>query len=382
MANQSNRDQVSDISSDLGVIDRSNQSIVPVILSGGSGSRLWPVSRELRPKQFLALVGKRTLFQDTVRRVRSLGPVVSPPLVVCNAAHRFLVAEQLRELGEIAQAIVLEPAARNTAPAVAVAALLAIRLASARAGNETVDPLLLVLPADHVVLDDAAFAAAVELAVPAAADAGRLVTFGVPADKPETGYGYLLRGAARGAWSVLDRFVEKPDLATAQSYVESGRYLWNSGMFLFSARIFLRELAVYEPAILAACEQAVAFAEADADFTRLGTSFLACASQSVDYAVMERTTEAAVVTLAAGWSDVGSWPALHEVLDKDDDGNVTIGDVLIHACTNSYIASNGRLVAAIGLDGMIIVETDDAVLAVAKEHAQDVKRIVDMLKNR
>ena len=350
-------------------------AVVPVILSGGAGTRLWPLSRELRPKQFLSLVTAQTLLQDTLLRAQHLNTPVRPPVIVCNEVHRFLVAEQSRAIGIDPYAIVLEPAGRNTAPATAVAALLA-RVAEAQDG---VDPLLLVLPADHVILDGTAFSTAVDAAVEAAT-AGYLVTFGVVPDKPETGYGYILKGEDRGSWSLLERFVEKPDFATAKSYVESGRYLWNSGMFLFSAATFLGELAAHAGPIVAACESAVASAIVDQDFTRLGNVFRDCPSDSIDYAVMEKTARAAVVPLSAGWSDVGSWPALHEVLGKDENGNVLVGDVLADLCKDSYIASSGRLVAAIGLEGVIVVETDDAVLVAACDHAQEVKGIVDALK--
>lgn len=374
------RDHVFDPTVDPPVTRRS-KAIVPVVLSGGAGTRLWPMSREQRPKQFLPLVTDLTLFQETLLRTRHLGARVCPPVIVCNSAHRFLVAEQLREIGVRPEAIVLEPTGRNTAPAAAVAALLAQHAEKARGDASTADPdlLMLVLPADHVISDVPAFAAAVDAAIDAAVE-GYLVTFGVVPDKPETGYGYLLRGSDRGSWAVLDGFVEKPDLATAKAYLESGRYLWNSGMFLFSAAAFLRELAVYEPTMLSACERAVAEAEVDADFTRLGAAFSDCPSNSIDFAVMEKTKRAAVVPLAAGWSDVGSWPALHRILSKDGNGNVTVGDVLMESCKDSYVTSSGRLVAAIGLDGVIVVETGDAVLVMASERAQDVKRIVDALK--
>jgi mannose-1-phosphate guanylyltransferase/mannose-6-phosphate isomerase len=257
---------------------------------------------------------------------------------------------------------------------VAIAALLAV------ARTETTeDPLLLVLPADHMILDLGAFVAAVDAAVEAAA-AGRLVTFGVVPDKPETGYGYLLRGTDHGRWSVLERFVEKPNLETAARYVESGRYLWNSGMFVFSARAYLDELGRHAPRILTACRQAVAAAVVDQDFTRLGASFLDCPSDSIDYAIMEKTDKAAVVPLDAGWSDVGSWAALYDVLDKDADGNVLRGDVIVENCEDSYIASTSRLVAAIGVRGLVVVETADAIVVMAREHSQSVKRVVDTLK--
>jgi mannose-1-phosphate guanylyltransferase/mannose-6-phosphate isomerase len=349
-------------------------TLIPVVLSGGSGTRLWPLSREQKPKQLLPLVSPdRTLLQQTVLRTAGLAGPVEAPIVVCNEAHRFLVAEQLREAGVRPQAVVLEPEGRNTAPAVAVAALLAT------AADAAADPLLLVLPADHVILDTGAFHTAVAAAVEAAA-AGRLVAFGVVPTKPETGYGYLLRGTDRGRWQELEQFVEKPDLDTAARYVASGRYLWNSGMFVLPARVYLEELGRHAPTILAACRLAVTEALSDRDFTRLGVSFLDCPSDSIDYAVMEKTDRAAVVPLAAGWSDVGSWAALYEVLDKDAAGNALRGDVIAARCTNSYIASTSRLVAAVGLDGVAVVETPDAVIVMALEHAQSVKQIVDALK--
>ena len=347
--------------------------LVPVILSGGSGTRLWPMSRVETPKQFLPLVTRFSLLQETLQRARGVGPFVRRPLIVCNEAHRFLVAEQARAISIEPQAIVLEPAGRNTAPAVAVGALLA--------ASSSQDPLLLVLPADHVLLDTAAFAAAVKVGIEAARD-GHLVTFGVVPDKPETGYGYIARGDDRGGWFGVERFVEKPDPRTAQSYVDSGRYYWNSGMFLFSASAFLRELEAHSPAMVGPCKRAVAEAAVDADFTRLSAAFLESPSNSIDYAVMEKTERAAVVPLAAGWSDVGSWPALHDVLPKDADGNVAVGDVLLERCTRSYFASSSRTVAAIGLDEVVVVETKDAVLVMARDQAQDVKKIVEALKKR
>jgi len=297
------------------------QGIVPVILSGGSGTRLWPLSRELEPKQLLPLVTDRTLLQDTLLRTQALAADrLLPPIVVCTEAHRFLVAGQCREIGVQPRAIVLEPAGRNTAPAVAVAALLAGAEGDSDRGREAApteaNPILLVLPADHVILDTGAFVAAVEVAMEAAA-VGKLVTFGVVPDRPETGYGYLLKGEAHGGWSQLMHFVEKPDLPTAQEYLASGRYLWNSGMFLFTARAYLDELERLAPEMLAKCRAAVAAADRDADFTRLGAAFLECPADSIDYAVMEKARNAAVVPLDAGWSDVGSWAALHAVLDKE-----------------------------------------------------------------
>jgi mannose-1-phosphate guanylyltransferase/mannose-6-phosphate isomerase len=349
-------------------------ALVPVILSGGSGTRLWPMSRESTPKQFLPLVTELSLLQETLQRARNVGAFVQRPLIVCNEAHRFLVAEQARAISLEPQSIVLEPSGRNTAPAVAAGALLAQQ-------SSATDPLLLVLPADHVILDAAAFAEAVKVAVKAAL-AGHLVTFGVAPDRPETGYGYIARGADAGGWYAVERFIEKPSSSTAQTYVDSGRYYWNSGMFLFAASAFLRELASHAPAIVDACKRAVAGATIDADFTRLGKAFLESPSSSIDYAVMEKTDKVAVVPLSAGWSDVGSWPALHDVLPKDGSGNVVVGDVLLEQCTRSYVASTGRTVAAIGLDEVVVIETQDAVLVMARECAQDVKKIVETLKKR
>jgi mannose-1-phosphate guanylyltransferase/mannose-6-phosphate isomerase len=384
-------------------------SIVPVILSGGSGTRLWPLSRELTPKQLLALVTRRTLLQDTVLRAQGLAGQgaggaaeaaeakeaakeigaadaadrldVAAPMVICNEAHRFLVAEQLREIDTTGARIVLEPGGRNTAPAVAVAALLARgrEAGAGKARSPSRDPLLLVMPADHVILDTDAFAAAMSAAVKAA-EVGRLVTFGVVPTRPETGYGYIRSGPAQeGGWHLLDRFVEKPDLATAKEYVASGDYLWNSGMFLLSASAYLDELGAVAPAMLSACEAAVAGAEQDGDFLRLGPAFLNSPSDSIDYAVMEKTAHAAVVPLDAGWSDIGSWPALHEVLDKDGDGNVLRGDVIAEACRDSYVFSSNRLVVTLGLDEHVVVETEDAVLVMRHGHAQKLKDVVEGL---
>ena len=352
------------------------QTLVPVILSGGSGTRLWPVSQPLKPKQLLPLISSRTLLQETVLRTRNLGSRVGAPIVVCNQAHRFLVAEQLREIEVAPQAIVLEPQGRNTAPAVAVAALLALK--DAGPGDE---PLLLVLAADHVILDEAEFIAAVGRAA-AAAGEGKLVTFGVVPTHAETGYGYIRRGVTRNGWSDVAEFVEKPDLVTAQSYLESGDYFWNSGMFLFAAPQYLQELEQHTEGMRPACDAALAAARQDADFLWLGDAFLDSPSDSIDYAVMEKTRSAAVVPLAAGWSDVGSWAALHEVLDKDEHGNVLRGNVIADDCRNCFVASDGRLVAVIGLEDCIVVETEDAVLVMPHDRAQDVKRITERLANK
>jgi mannose-1-phosphate guanylyltransferase/mannose-6-phosphate isomerase len=350
------------------------RSLVPVILSGGSGTRLWPLSRELRPKQFLPLVTERTLLQETAARALALGDFVQRPLLVCNEQHRFLAAEQLRSAGVEPAGVVLEPIGRNTAPAVAVAALEALRGASTDA-----DPLLLVLPADHVILDQDAFGAAVAAALDAAG-AGRLVTFGVVPDRPETGYGYIQSGRAQGEWSEVERFVEKPDRATAERYVASGSYLWNSGMFVFSARTVLAELDVHAPGLTAGCARALEAAKRDRDFVWLDDSFRACPSVSIDNAVMEKTARAAVVPLRAGWNDIGSWIALHDVLPRDGSGNAVAGDVSLQACRDSYVAATSRYVAAIGLDGIVIVETADAVLVAARDQCQSVKDVVAGLK--
>ena len=349
------------------------QAIIPVILSGGSGTRLWPLSRVEQPKQFLRLVTDNSLLQDTLVRLAGCTGEVRAPIVICNDAHRFLVAEQLRELGVRPAAIVLEPQGRNTAPAVAVAALLAERAAT------DPDPILLVLPADHVIVDTDGFLAAVERAAQAAA-AGNLVTFGVVPTRPETGYGYLLSGIEQGAWSVLEQFVEKPDVATAQRYLDSGRYLWNSGMFVFSVASLLAELDRHAPGILTACRRAVASARVDEDFTRLGKEFLDSPSDSIDYAVMEKTDRAAVVPLDAGWSDVGSWAALHELGDPDQHGNVVRGDVVVEDTHNSYVFSSGRSVVTLGLAGHLVVETADTVFVGRLDRAQDVKRVAEALR--
>ena len=349
--------------------------LVPVILSGGSGTRLWPLSRELYPKQLLPLVAERSMLQETVTRIDGL-PGLAATIVVCNENHRFMVAEQLRELGSTPQAIVLEPIGRNTAPAAAIAALLA------SGGAADSDPVLLVLPADHVIADVPAFHRAVAAGL-VAAEAGSLVTFGVVADRAETGYGYILRGAALGSAFRVAKFVEKPDSATARSYVDSGEYYWNSGMFMFRASVYLAELGRQAPAMLAACRASLAAAGRDLDFLRLPTQeFAACPADSIDYAVMEKTDEAVVVPLSAGWSDVGSWSALADALPRDSDGNVTAGDVLTEDTSGCYLHSTSRLVAAVGLRDHVVVETKDAVMVAPRDRVQDVKELVTELKAR
>ena len=345
--------------------------LMPVIMAGGSGTRLWPLSRELFPKQFLALAGDDSMLQATVSRLEGLQ--VAPPLVICNEAHRFLVAEQLRQLGALGHNILLEPAGRNTAPAVALAALHATR--------DGADPILLVLAADHIIADTGSFQAAVRAALPLA-QSGHLVTFGIVPATPETGYGYIRRGeSAGGDGFTVAAFVEKPALAVAEQYLASGDYLWNSGMFCFRASRYLEELGQHRPDILAACSAAIAHTQTDLDFLRLDADiFKACPDVSIDYAVMEHTSAAVVVPMDAGWSDVGAFAALWEVLDKDGQGNVHRGDVLSHDSTNNLVMGENALVATVGLHDMVVVQTKDAVLVAPRARVQEVKKIVEQLK--
>ncbi|MEL1263671.1 mannose-1-phosphate guanylyltransferase/mannose-6-phosphate isomerase [Pseudoxanthomonas putridarboris] len=343
-------------------------NLQPVLLSGGSGTRLWPLSREAYPKQFLPLAGDDTMVQATWRRVAELAD--RAPIVVANEEHRFLVAEQLRQVDAPVPAIVLEPVGRNTAPAIAAAALQAMA-----AGD---DPLLLVLPSDHVVRDVAGFQRAVRQAIPAA-EAGALVTFGIVPDAPETGFGYIQADAGEGLRKVL-RFVEKPDAATAQAYLDAGGYYWNSGMFLFRASRFIEELAQFRPDIVDAVRAAHAAAKHDGDFIRLDKeAFASSPSDSIDYAVMEKTGHAMVLPVDIGWNDVGSWSALWDVAERDGDGNAHHGDVIAVDSRNSYAYAQ-RLVALVGLDDIVVVETDDAVLVARKDRVQDVKQVVAQLK--
>jgi mannose-1-phosphate guanylyltransferase/mannose-6-phosphate isomerase len=347
--------------------------IYPVILSGGTGSRLWPLSRSLFPKQLLPLAGDRSLIQDTV--LRATGTGFHPPLISCNLEHRFLIAEQMREAGITPLGIVLEPMGRNTAPAAAIAALMV--------AQKDPDGMLLLMPADHIVQNQPAFLEAIEAAT-AAAEQNHLVTFGITPDAPETGYGYIRRGAPLAgsgrAFSVA-QFAEKPDSGTAAGYIASGDYCWNSGMFLFKAGVFLAELERLEPEMLAQCRAALTEGKKDLDFFRLGeTAFGACKSISIDYAVMEHTARAAIVPVDMGWSDIGSWESLWAVAVKDGSGNRTHGDVLYHGVRNSYLRSEGPLVAAVGLDDIVVVATKDAVLVSHKSASQDVKRIVEQLE--
>ena len=347
--------------------------LTPVLLSGGVGSRLWPVSREAHPKQFLPLAGELSMLQETLQRTSGLEETA--PIVVCNEEHRFMVAEQLRQVDLRASALILEPQGRNTAPAVALAAL--------QATTADPDALLLVLPADHLIQDVGAFVDAVGKAIPLARQ-GRLMTFGVVPASPETGYGYIKCGAAlESDLYALERFVEKPDAATAQAYLDSGSYLWNSGMFLLRAATYLEQLGQHAPEILACCQEAMDKASADLDFVRPDAqAFDECPSDSIDYAVMEKTDAGAVVSLDCGWSDVGAWSALWDVAQRDADGNVCKGDVILDNCSGSYFHSESRLVAATGVENLVVVETADAILVADRAKVQDVKRIVNRLKEQ
>jgi mannose-1-phosphate guanylyltransferase/mannose-6-phosphate isomerase len=347
--------------------------LIPLILSGGSGTRLWPVSRKNLPKQFLALAGKGTLFQQTLQRTRQL-PNVAAPIVVASDDHRFLAADQLLEIGIENATIVLEPLARNTAPAIALGALQALR----RGG----DPLLLVLPADHLIGDTDAFLNVVQQAI-SLAELGWLVTFGIRPDRPETGFGYIRRAQAIDAAGFqVDQFVEKPDLVTAESYLADGRYDWNSGMFLFKASRYLEELAEHAPQMLATVSAADAKTTADLDFVRVDSeAFSQVPDRSIDYAVMEKTRRAAVIPVSCEWSDIGSWSALWLTGKKDADGNLSEGDTLSIDSHNSLLRSHDRhLLATIGIDNLIVVTTPDATLVAHRDAAQDVKRIVENLK--
>lgn len=324
------------------------------------------------PKQLLALTGEQTMLQDTVSRLNGLPGLADKPVVVCNEAHRFLVAGQLAALG-VSGDILLEPAGRNTAPAIALAALYVLDRHPDDAAS------LLVMPADHVIQKPAAFHAAVEAGMSATGE-GSLVTFGIVPTSAHTGYGYIEAQAETPAAAPVISFVEKPDLDTATAYVEGGRHFWNSGMFLFRADSYLEQLERFAPKVLAACRAAMAGAANDPDFVRPDREqFLACPADSIDYAVMEKTDRAMMVPLDAGWSDVGSWSALHEISDQDAEGNCTIGDTIVRGCNDSYISSESRLVAAVGLDDVVVVETKDAVLVVDRLRSQDVKGLVDEL---
>lgn len=346
--------------------------IIPVILSGGSGTRLWPLSRALRPKQLLSMTSNYTMIQDTVSRLNGVNELAAP-IVVCNEEHRFTIAEQMREIHITPSAIILEPFGKNTAPAVAISAL--------QAQKQQQDPVLLVLPADHVIANTLAFHEAIAAGYKAAMD-NQLVTFGIVPSSPETGYGYIKSGTelTDGVYKV-DAFVEKPDVQTAQSYLDEGNYFWNSGMFMFKASRYLEELKQYNSEMLQYSTQALELAQTDMDFTRLDKeAFAQCPSDSIDYAVMEKTQHAAVIPVDIGWNDIGSWSALWDVGVSDASGNVTHGDVLLHDSTNSYVHSDSRLVTVVGLNDHVVVETADAVLVAHRDRSQDVKEIVEKLK--
>ena len=356
------------------------REIIPVILAGGSGTRLWPLSRKLHPKQLLALAGPQTMIQATLNRLQGPTATVLPPLIICNSDHRFMVAEQLREANIADATILLEPMGRNTAPAVAVAALEAL--------TRHEDPILLVLPADHVIRNPESFLEATQGGADLAAD-NHLITFGIVPNDPETGFGYIEKGSPVSGETIntgleafeVKRFVEKPDQETAKSYLASGDFFWNSGMFMFRASRFLEELEKFAPEMYKNCKAAHEGRTTDLDFVRLDEeAFAQCPSDSIDYAIMEKTKAAVTIPLDCGWSDVGSWSALWEIGDQDDDGNILHGNVLTHKVSNSYLHSTHRMVAAVGLDNHVVVETADAILVAHKDQVQDVKKIVEQLK--
>ena len=351
--------------------------IQPVILAGGSGTRLWPASRSMYPKQLLPLVSDKTMLQETALRFQGREKIAERSIVLCNEAHRFLVAEQLREIGTPAQ-IVLEPEGRNTAPAVALAALLA--LSQQRDGDDV--PMLLVMPADHVINDTNAFFSAVNVGI-ASAEHGVLVTFGVIPSYPHTGYGYIESDSRVFAANPIKSFIEKPDQGTAIELLETNQFFWNTGIFLFRADSYLDELETQSPKIVAACRKSLDGAENGSDFIRPDAeAFKASPVDSIDYAVMEKTDKASMVLLDAGWSDVGSWASLHANSEQDKDGNAVSGDVITHDCKRSYISGSSRLVTAVGLEDLVVVEDKDSVLVARKDKAQDVKEIVEALKKQ
>ncbi|HCL39418.1 MAG TPA: mannose-1-phosphate guanylyltransferase/mannose-6-phosphate isomerase, partial [Marinobacter hydrocarbonoclasticus] len=349
--------------------------IHPVIMAGGTGSRLWPLSRQLNPKQFLKLTDQHlSMLQLTVARLD--GMESADPLLICNEDHRFLAAEQMRQAGYKDARIILEPCGRNTAPAIALAALQLVKNI-----DENQNPLMLVLAADHLIKDIAAFQSGIQKAIPLAQQ-DKLVTFGIVPGHAETGYGYIQQGPklADDSFSV-SRFVEKPDQTTAEEYLASGDYLWNSGMFLFGARTYLQELQKHRPDILAICQAALDDASEDLHFTRVNESvFAECPEDSIDYAVMEKTDNAAVVALDAGWSDIGSWSALWEVSEKDSCGNAFSGDVIAHNTESTLVRADSRLVATVGVKDLVIIETKDALLVAHKDQVQDVKKVVERIK--
>ncbi|ABE59044.1 mannose-1-phosphate guanylyltransferase/mannose-6-phosphate isomerase [Chromohalobacter israelensis] len=344
--------------------------IVPVILAGGAGSRLWPLSRSQHPKQFMPLIDNNSMLQETLKRVD--GITDADPVLICNEEHRFLAAEQVRQIGKT-PSILLEPEGRNTAPAIALAALKEL--------DRKEDPLLLVLAADHYIKKIDAFHLAIESALSLARE-GKLVTFGIVPTHAETGYGYIQQGNALGKQGFkVASFVEKPDSSTAESYLASGDFFWNSGMFLFRASRYIEELELHAPDILRACRRAIDEGQQDLDFLRVGSeAFKGCPENSIDYAVMEKTDSAAMVSLDAGWSDIGSWASLWDISDKDANSNVLHGDVLAEATSKTLVQAEHRLVATLGVDDLVIVETKDAVLVAHKNKVQDVKKIATALK--
>ncbi|MUK39991.1 mannose-1-phosphate guanylyltransferase/mannose-6-phosphate isomerase [Aliivibrio fischeri] len=351
-----------------------NIVITPVIMAGGTGSRLWPLSRELYPKQFLSVIGDMSMLQQTAARLSNIDHLA--PILICNEEHRFIAAEQMRLGGFKHGGIILEPVGRNTAPAIALAALQAIK----NAKNDE-DPLLLILAADHVIENEVAFIEAVKKARQSAVE-DKLVTFGIVANAPETGYGYIKAGEKQGDAFAVSEFVEKPDLETAKQYLASNEYYWNSGMFLFKASRYLEELKKFAPDILDVCIDAMSKSSTDLEFTRVDKSiFGACRDESVDYAVMEKSESVVVVPMDAGWSDAGSWSVLWDILSKDWQGNVTHGDVITTKSRNNYIFAENRLVTTVGVNNLVIVETKDAILVADKGQVQHVKSIVKKLKD-
>lgn len=347
--------------------------LLPVIMAGGSGSRLWPLSRSLFPKQFISLTSQKTMLQDTVARLNNIEH--KAPLFICNEDHRFIVAEQLRQEKIEHSGIILEPLGRNTAPAIALAAL--------KATLNGEDPLLLILAADHVIQDQYAFSDSINKAIPSAEE-GALITFGIIPTSPETGYGYIKKALSTSeSIFPVEAFIEKPDLKTAESYISSGEYYWNSGMFLFKSSRYIEELKKYSPGILEICESAIKNSYIDLDFIRIKEEFfINCPSNSIDYAIMEKAKNVLMVPMDAGWSDVGSFSSLWDISPKDNNNNAIIGDVLIETTTNSYIYSQNKLVATVGIDDLVIVETKDAVLVANKNAVQNVKNIVKQLKDK
>ncbi|KJY79057.1 mannose-1-phosphate guanylyltransferase/mannose-6-phosphate isomerase [Vibrio nigripulchritudo] len=346
--------------------------ILPVILSGGTGTRLWPLSRKNFPKQFMSLTSERSLLQETLLRLESLQ--VSAPILVCNEEHRFIATEQLRQINVVNSEVILEPCGKNTAPALALAAFHAIRTGD--------DPILLVLPADHSISDSSGFCSVISEAL-RSAEEGKLVTFGIVPNKAETGFGYIRRGGIRDTGYEVSGFTEKPDFKTASEYLESGEYYWNSGMFLVKASKYLKELESFRPDIYLSCQNALKNGHKDLDFLRVDVEeFSKCPEDSIDYAVMEKTEDAVVYPINVGWSDIGEFSALFEISEKDSNGNVLHGDVMVYDTNSTLVEANGKLVAAVGVSNLIIVNSKDALLVADKRYAQDVKTVVDDLKSK